>query len=410
MMEAVERGEAGGILLWEVSRFCRRPMDMEKLIALAETGGIVIDGPGGRYDLTTKDGRRDARTATTAAAYESDTISARSRAGLARKMRAGKPMGGGRTYGFEVGGQVYRPAEVKIIREVAKRMLRGESIRSITLDLAARGEVTSRGTPFREPNLLRMILRPRNAGKIVDVDGNEVGVITDPTGKVLKPILDADTYGQLLALAHSRKRGRPQSGKYLLTGIARCSGCGRTMAGTQVWRKGVAYRTYRCRAVTNAKGVTDGCSRQIRADDVDAIVTDHVLALLAEPDTLAGIPERRAELSNARAHLFAEVEKLEASRAALEVRHVTRPMPERAYNEAADALEKMLAAARATLDNAGNKRTPLDAVDLTADWQEWNDTQRRAAITGLVTVTIDEARHLGPTGFQPERVVIANRT
>ena len=59
-------------------------------------------------------------------------------------------MGGGRCFGFEVGGQELRAAEVALIREVAQRMIAGGPTSPVARDLTARGVRTSRGTTFTQ--------------------------------------------------------------------------------------------------------------------------------------------------------------------------------------------------------------------------------------------------------------------
>ena len=149
MMAAIDRGELAGILVYKLDRFTRAPADMETLIELAERRGLVIRGPlAGHIDLDTANGRREARGAANQAASESDNTSERVRDALAEIMAAGKPMGSGRAFGFETGGLVQVPAEVAVLREMAKRALAGESLQTLAADLNKRGVVTSRGNTW----------------------------------------------------------------------------------------------------------------------------------------------------------------------------------------------------------------------------------------------------------------------
>jgi len=220
MMAAAERGDIAGILVYAVDRFTRRPKDLETLIELAEDHGLMIEGPrSGRLDLTTATGRQQARWMAMQAASESDNTSERIKATLAHKMQAGKPMGGGRSYGFEVVGDRHaievpqRPAEVAAIREIAGRMLAGEPLQHLAADMNARGLRTVRGGEWNGANLGRMLGQARYGG-LVEHDREIVARMPG------KPVLDEDTYQGVQALLASRRRGRRPTGRFLLTGLA----------------------------------------------------------------------------------------------------------------------------------------------------------------------------------------------
>lgn len=154
MMDQARSGELAGIAIVAVDRFTRDITTMEDLIRLAETTSVKIGGPdAGSIDLTTRDGIQQARGAAMQAANESLATSFRIKAKLAKKMREGQPMGSGRPYGFESGGLVQKPAEVAVIRELAQRMLAGEPLQQLALELNERGLTTSRGKQWTGANV-----------------------------------------------------------------------------------------------------------------------------------------------------------------------------------------------------------------------------------------------------------------
>jgi DNA invertase Pin-like site-specific DNA recombinase len=401
LMEIAARGEVEGILVYAVDRFTRRPKDLEALIDLADEHGVQIDGPRlGRLDLTTASGRQQARWMALQAAAESDNTSERIKATLGRKMREGKPMGAGRAFGFEIGGQRQRPDEAKVLREVARRMLAGEAANSIVRDLNNRGVRTPRGGLLTQSNLTRLMVRPRNAG-LVEHRGEIVGTICDPkTGKPVKPILKPDDYHELVAMVNSRRRGRPNSGRYLLTGIVRCSACNRPMSGTRVLRRQPEpVRLYVCPTQHG------GCSRTIRAEATEALVAEHMTSLLADPETMAGVAEKEAALSNDRAEGLAHVDAIEEQLAELEMKFAEGDIIRRAYERSKPVLDRKLAKAQADLAGVGSVSGPRLPVDAAADWAAMTDDQKRALISALVTITIGP-NDLGGRYFRPERVVI----
>ena len=176
-----------------------------------------------------------------------------------------------------------RPDEVAVLREVARRMLAGEAVMAITRDLNERGLRTSRGGPFTQVNLTRLMVRPRNGGH-VEHRGRIVGTIPG------KPVLDADTFEQLVALVSGRRRGRRPTNTYLVTGIACCGPCGRPMSGKPVRRNGRTRRVYVC---AEQRG---GCGLSIRADETEAIVGDAMVELFADSEAMAGVAAEEAQL------------------------------------------------------------------------------------------------------------------
>jgi site-specific DNA recombinase len=80
LMSRLEAGATGGVVVFDMARFSRRPIEGERLILAAERGLVVLDSEG-EYDLTTANGRKAFRDQLNAAAYESDRLSTRVKRG-----------------------------------------------------------------------------------------------------------------------------------------------------------------------------------------------------------------------------------------------------------------------------------------------------------------------------------------
>ena len=160
----------------------------------------MVDGPNsGRINLRTAHGRKTFRDAAAAAAYESDNTSERTRDALAERAANGLILGSGRLYGWEVLSQVrededdvtgrQRPDEAEVIREVAGRMIAGETVTAIADDLNERGLRNAAGSTWTVKSLTRVMAAPRNGGWAT-LNGEVVG--RQPGA----PILDPGTYAQ----------------------------------------------------------------------------------------------------------------------------------------------------------------------------------------------------------------------
>jgi site-specific DNA recombinase len=400
MMADANAGKIAGILVYRVDRFTRRPRDLEDLIDLAETQHLSIVGPSGEFDLTTAHGRQQARWMGMQASNESDNTSERVKSALAAKMRAGKPMGSGRQFGFKPGGVEPVPEEVTVIRELARRALAGEPLATLAVELNDRGVRTTRGNHWSGQALGSMLSRHRYGG-FVEHNGEIVATMAG------KPVLDRKTYSALQAMLASRRRGAPPSGRYLLTGLLYCSTCKLPMNGAQSARPradGHKIREYRC---TTARG---GCTRTIQAEGVEAKVAARVIELLADPDTTREVSKREKALSRQRKVAADDEAKLVQRLTDLEVKWAKGEVIEPAYKAARASLNADLARVQAAKKAAQEaaKVAPITlALDAAADWQDMTDDERRVLIARLGLRIEIEGFKAGPRNrFNGGRIVI----
>lgn len=102
MMARLESGETGGVVVFDMARFSRRPIEGERLILAAERGLVMLDSEG-EYDLETANGRKTFRDQLNAAAYESDRLSSRVKRGKRVKAARGESNHSHRPFGYEKG-------------------------------------------------------------------------------------------------------------------------------------------------------------------------------------------------------------------------------------------------------------------------------------------------------------------
>jgi site-specific DNA recombinase len=112
--------------------------------------------------------------------------------------------------------------EARIIREVARRILQGDSITGIMVDLNERNVPTVSGGPWSIATIRTMMLRPRLAG-LRQHQGAIVGPAKWP------PILDRPTWDAVRVLLSDPSRrppGQTNARRYVLSGLAKCGVCG----------------------------------------------------------------------------------------------------------------------------------------------------------------------------------------
>ncbi|MCA1697229.1 MAG: recombinase family protein, partial [Actinobacteria bacterium] len=277
LMSRLEAGATGGVVVFDMARFSRRPIEGERLILAAERGLVVLDSEG-EYDLTTANGRKTFRDQLNAAAYESDRLSTRVKRGKRVKATRGEPNHSRRPFGFEQDGITVRVPESVMLREMVARVLGGDSIDHIVCDLNQRGLTTSTGVQWSRTTFKQVVLRARNAGQVVH-HGVVVGHLPG------EPILDNETWERLNTLFASRRRGRPNSDAYLCSGIVCCGHCGHRLSGRPMvalrpYPDGEVRRQYWCQP----RALRGGCGRiTIDQRELDRHVGALVVRILADP-------------------------------------------------------------------------------------------------------------------------------
>ena len=394
MMECAGHGELAGIGIVAVDRFTRDVSTMEGLIRLAESTDVKIGGPrAGSLDLTTYEGIQQARGMAMQAANESLATSFRIKETLAAKMQAGKPMGGGRCFGFEVGGEIQRPEEVAIVREMAGRMLAGEPLQQLAADMNTRGLTTVRDGQWTGANLGRLLDGHRYGG-FVEHHGEIVGTMPG------EPVLDRDSYDAVQALMASRRRGRRPTGRFPYTGLLTCSDCDRTMNGAtrhKALADGTRQREYRCPMQLG------GCGRVILAEPTERIVGEHMVRLLSDPDNVAAIVAENTYLNEARAAQLAKLQAIEDQLIELEAKKAAGELIPAAYDKAKPILDRRWKAENAGLEGL-SPAAAVEDYDAALEWDELTDDEKREVIRRYRIRIVILPQQKGMRRFDPDRV------
>lgn len=401
MLKAIEGGKTNALIVWDVDRLTRTPAELEDFITLCDKASIQLASVGGEIDLATPQGRLTARIKGSVARHEVEQSSRRLRAKFLERAEAGHPHGkvafGYKRVGvFDDQGRPIGSRDVidleqsEVIRESSRRLLAGESLRSVAKGLNARSAHSPRGGMWESATLKQVLLRERNIGNRVH------------RGKVIgkgnwEPILTEGEFDRLKALLSrpERRTSRGAERIYLLSGVARCGLCGGTIRGSAEHKSGSK--------VTPAQYSCKDCFRiRRKMEDVDQVVEGVVMERLSRPDG----PD-----------LFAG-DPVAAGAARLLVAEITAKLETLADDFAEDRItreewQRFTAKLRPRLDSAkvaAEDAKPIDSLRPLASngaaekWTELPIQLKVAAIDALMTVTIMPAG--SGKSFDPEQIQI----
>lgn len=387
LLTDLRAGTIDAVIVWDLDRLTRRPIEIEQFITLADEHNIALASVGGDIDLATDNGRLFARIKGAVARAEIERRSARMKAANAQRRAAGIHRTGVRPFGYTTDRTAIVEHEAAWIRKSVADLLDGRPLAVVTTAINAAGVTTTRGNPWQRTELRRTLRHPRNAAILTHHD-QIVGPAAWPA------ILDEDTYRAICELFDNPdRRGNPRSDISLLTSIAICDVCEAPIYCT---RSGITVpRRYYCSARWHIGRA---------ADPIDAHVEEVVRAILAQTDTGSdvhaspdntGIAAARAKVEDLRDRLdrFTDAAADGSLSPAALVRIERRLTP-----QIKAAQRELTALTRPKILS----RYDLTATDL---WDVLEHDERRTLLRELFTIRIKSPGR-GARRFDPATVVI----
>ena len=297
LLDAVKRCEFDALICWHPDRLYRSMRDLERLIEVADAGGVAIRSVnGGDLDLSNASGRMLARILGSVARQESEHKGERQKRANIQRAQAGGWWSSHRVFGYTEDATVLEP-EASMIRQAAADVLAGVSLRAIARRWNDAGLTSTRGAAWNTARLKRLLVNPRYAA------------LRTYHGKVIGPgdwpaILDADTHNGLLAVLRDPARGGAVSYERKYIGSHRyvCGLCGAPMHHTvSTHADGRTFHRYACTKAAHLSRTQPELDAYIEAlivgylrDDaaLAARVTDHD----GTADDLDALRTRRAAL------------------------------------------------------------------------------------------------------------------
>jgi site-specific DNA recombinase len=283
LLDDIKAGRLDAVVVWMEDRSHRQVIELAEFVKTCWAAGISrYASVGGEYDLSDSDLVTLLFFTARWAEAEAEKISIRVKRKLKELADTGQYHGGPKPYGYEGPikdengiiinrariGKAIIEEEAAIIRETSQRILNGESLRSMVIDLNRRRIPAPRGSLWTRRTLKVILTHPRVAG-LRQHQGVVVGEADWPA------ILDRDAWKRirLVLLSPDRGRARTTSRSYLLTGFIYCGKCGKRLAGMP-YPNGT--RAYGCYIGTTYRGC-GGVRRT--AEPVETLIREAIFSL-----------------------------------------------------------------------------------------------------------------------------------
>ncbi|NKY57412.1 recombinase family protein [Nocardia flavorosea] len=395
------------VVIREPSRATRKLGEFAELRDKCRALGSPICVDGRTYDMRDSDDRFMLGLGALQAEQEADRIQKRSKRGAQTSLNLGRPNGalpyGYRTVFSETGARTWElhPEHAPVVREIAERLLSGQTCYAVVKDLNARG-ITHSGRPWEATGLRRFITRPALAGLRI-----YRGRIADVRG-VWPPILTEDEHERLKALFADPGRvhnGRQNRAKHLLSGIGVCGKCGGPVR--------VKDERYRC-VLGHVQRKQAEVDEWVRREVVRVLRNwraNLALELEEEEDEETGelIGYKMPDDDGTYARLMGEARQLQARLDSIKAEVIAGRLPATDLSDARAQLEPQIEAKeQAARSGLIHPALAVLGMDLEAAWRGMDLDERRQLVRLSVEVTILPSRR-GRLPFDPESVRVVSR-
>ena len=389
LLEGLREKRYHAVIAWAPDRLHRSPKELEAFIDLVElVGAQVVTVQAGNLDLSTASGRMTARVVGAVARHESEHKADRIRRKHLELAQDGKNAGGGtRPFGFNDDRVTLRADEADIIRELAGRVIAGETIRTLCNALTARGVHTVTGKPWHPHVLKSMLVSARIAG------------LRDHKGKITAAkwpaIIDADQHYKLRAILLDEKRRVNRSPRrYLLSsGLVRCALCGAALVARPRADKS------RCYVCATGPGFA-GCGKiRVLADPLEELVAIDMLTSIENVTTVHVATDLPTEAD--------PLEAIEMRLRDLAEMWAAGTITKDEWTVARESLTDQLDAARSAMVTEAH--ATVDLADYRGRWETLDIDQKRLVIGAVIEHVIVGPAVRGRNRFDPDRVDYAWR-
>lgn len=371
--------DADVLVTWEASRAHRDLAAYLELRELCAEHEVLWCYSGRTYDLTRGDDRFTTGLDALLSEHEAEKIRERVLRGLKSRAAAGEPHGkvpyGYRAALDDAGNRVRvpHPDEAAVLRDAARMVREGHSLRSITKRLNSQKR-SNRGRDWTSVELRRKLVSPTYAGIRVHHGKHTLAS--------WEPILSTEEHEAVVALLTDPDRltHRGSDPVYLLTGIAACGVCGAPV-GRRKNKSGSS--SYAC---------TGKFCVSRSMDLVDSFVEAVIITRLSQPDVAQVL---RSGDDSQRREALAEIRVLKARLDAYEQKAIDGDLEPDEYVRLRDGLRAKLTVAEARAERTpGGSPLPAQIAgpDASELWAKLPTESKREIVRSLCNVMIDPAQ------------------
>jgi DNA invertase Pin-like site-specific DNA recombinase len=294
LLEDLTSGYINTIVVWQIDRLYRRPIELESLLELMKTHPNihVVATAGHDLRLDTSDGQTMARVLVALAKRETDMLSQRITAKHLELAKAGLPHGGARSFGYDKGHMTINKEEAKIIKKMVKLFLATKSSSAVVRWLHEENIKTAQGNLWSRKTVTDIMSNPRIAGF-----RSHHGVLTKASWPA---IISQDEWEEVKTILSdpNRKTMESTARKWLMVGIVYCGNCGHRMTAMTRGRKLDSTGSYACRK--DPALLMSGCgSVRMFSKWIDDFVTESALyRLKSDKSFLKGLTKNKNSKEN----------------------------------------------------------------------------------------------------------------
>lgn len=293
MMRDAEHGKFQVLIAWKSNRIGRNMLQAMQNEQRLRTAGIQIYYTEETFDDTAA-GRFAARSMMNVNQFYSENMAEDIKRGMLDNALQCKVASGAIPYGYKSGeGLKYEIDEPKaeVVREIYRRVLRGDSCADIANDLNARGIKTRLGNRWNKGSFHTILQNERYTGVYIYDDIRIEGGIP----QIIDEALFYQVQEVLKMEKATGKRRRSVGADYILTGKLFCGYCKSPMVGISGTSKtGASHYYYSCQG----KRSEIRCRKEnVRKEQIEEAITAAIQQALRDPEVANWIADQAVAYS-----------------------------------------------------------------------------------------------------------------